>query len=89
MLAVFVAILIAYPFSMSFAHRAASFVFRKISHEAVISTFIGLALVVGIWEGGLLGVLVVVTIGLIGGFPRTLSWGSTSACSSWVTTRRY
>ncbi|PIA69757.1 tripartite tricarboxylate transporter permease [Pseudomonas sediminis] len=68
MLAVVVAILIAYPFSMSFAHRAASFVFRKISHEAVISTFIGLALVVGIWEGGLLGVLVVVTIGLLGGF---------------------
>ncbi|TBV03752.1 tripartite tricarboxylate transporter permease [Phytopseudomonas dryadis] len=68
MLAVIVAILIAYPFTMNFAHQAASFVARKISHEAVIATFIGLVLVVGIWEGGLLGLLVIVTIGLLGGF---------------------
>jgi putative tricarboxylic transport membrane protein len=41
MLAVVIAILIAYPFSMNFAHRAASFVSRRISHEAVIATFVG------------------------------------------------
>lgn len=68
MLAVIVAILVAYPFTMNFAHRAASFVVRKISHEAVIATFIGLVLVIGIWEGGLLGLLVIVTVGLLGGF---------------------
>ncbi|MDR8384600.1 tripartite tricarboxylate transporter permease [Pseudomonas sp. JL2] len=67
-LAVVVAILIAYPFTMNYAHRAASYVSRKISHEAVISTFVGLILVIGIWEGGLLGLLVIVTIGLLGGF---------------------
>lgn len=68
MLAVLIAILIAYPFSMNFAHRAASFVSRRISHEAVIATFVGLILVIGIWEGGLLGLLVILTIGLLGGF---------------------
>ncbi|WP_341962734.1 tripartite tricarboxylate transporter permease [Pseudomonas sp. RC10] len=68
MLAVIVAILIAYPFTMNYAHRAASFVSRKISHEAVISTFVGLILVIGIWEGGALGLLVIVTVGLLGGF---------------------
>ncbi|WP_205884851.1 tripartite tricarboxylate transporter permease [Pseudomonas syringae] len=68
MLAVVVAILIAYPFTMNYAHRAASYVSRKISHEAVIATFVGLILVIGIWEGGLLGLLVIVTVGLLGGF---------------------
>ncbi|MEO4017394.1 tripartite tricarboxylate transporter permease [Pseudomonas rossensis] len=68
MLAVVIAILIAYPFTMNYAHRAASYVSRKISHEAVISTFVGLILVIGIWEGGLLGLLVIITIGLLGGF---------------------
>ncbi|WP_371918974.1 tripartite tricarboxylate transporter permease [Pseudomonas sp. B15(2017)] len=67
MLAVVVAILVAYPFTMNFAHGAAAFVVRNISHEAVISTFIGLVLVIGIWEGGLLGLLVIVTVGLLGG----------------------
>lgn len=68
MLAVIVAILIAYPFTMNYAYRAASWVTRKISHEAVIATFVGLILVIGIWEGGLLGLLVIVTVGLLGGF---------------------
>ena len=68
MLAVIVAILVAYPFTMNFAHGAAAFVVRKISHEAVIATFIGLVLVIGIWEGSLLGLLVIVTVGLLGGF---------------------
>lgn len=67
MLAVIIAILIAYPFSMNFAHRAASFVSRKVSHEAVIATFVGLILVIGIWEGGLLGLMVILTVGLLGG----------------------
>lgn len=68
MLAVIVAILVAYPFTMNFAHGAAAFVARRISHEAVIATFIGLVLVIGIWEGGLLGLMVILTIGLLGGF---------------------
>jgi hypothetical protein len=68
LLAVVVAILIAYPFTMNYAHKAAAYVSRSISHEAVISTFIGLILVIGIWEGGLLGLAVIITVGLLGGF---------------------
>lgn len=68
LLAVVIAILVAYPFTMNYAHRAAAFVARHISHEAVIATFVGLILVIGIWEGGVLGLLVIVTIGLLGGF---------------------
>ncbi|MDH4571903.1 tripartite tricarboxylate transporter permease [Salinicola acroporae] len=72
LLAVVLALLIAYPFSMNYARRAASFVSRNISHEAIIGTFVGLILVIGLWEGGLLGLLVVVTVGLVGGFLSRL-----------------
>lgn len=72
LLAVIIAILVAYPFTMNFAHAAASFVARKISHEAVIATFIGLVMVIGVWEGGFLGVLVVLTVGMVGGFLARL-----------------
>ncbi|WP_275630259.1 tripartite tricarboxylate transporter permease [Pseudomonas sp. 273] len=67
LLAVLVAVLIAYPFAMNFAHRAASFVSRRVSHEAVIATFVGLILVIGLWEGGVLGLLVILSVGLLGG----------------------
>ncbi|CAM4187848.1 tripartite tricarboxylate transporter permease [Kerstersia similis] len=68
LMAVIVALLVAYPFAMNYAHRAATFVARKVSHEAVIATFIGLVLVIGIWEGGLLGLLVILSVGMLGGF---------------------
>ncbi len=67
LLAVALAVLIAYPLTMNFAHRAASFVSRKLSHEAIIATFIGLILVISIWEGGLMGFLVILLMGLTGG----------------------
>ncbi|SFC53997.1 Tripartite tricarboxylate transporter TctA family protein [Pseudomonas citronellolis] len=67
LLAVLVAALVAYPFAMNFAHRAAAFVSQRVSHEAVIATFVGLILVVGLWEGGLLGLLVILSMGLVGG----------------------
>ena len=67
LLSVALAGLIAYPLSMNFAHRAASFVARKISHEAIIATFMGLVVVIGYWEGQWLGVLCVLTVGLLGG----------------------
>ncbi|MFL9923776.1 tripartite tricarboxylate transporter permease [Herbaspirillum lusitanum] len=72
LMAVVVALLIAYPFAMNYAHRAATFVARKVSHEAVIATFIGLVLVIGIWEGGVLGLLVILSIGMLGGFLERL-----------------
>lgn len=67
LLAVLLAALIAYPLAMNYARVAAVFVSRRISHEAIIATFVGLVLVIGCWEGGLLGILVIVSVGLLGG----------------------
>lgn len=67
LLSVILATLIAYPFAMNNARRAAAFVVKRVSHEAIIGTFAGLILVVSIWEGGLLGLFVVLTVGLVGG----------------------
>jgi putative tricarboxylic transport membrane protein len=67
MLAVVLAGLVSYPFAMNYAHSAAAFVSRRLSHEAIIATFVGLVAVIGVWEGEALGLLVVVTMGLIGG----------------------
>lgn len=67
LLGVLLAALIAYPFAMNYARSAAAFVSRRISHEAIIATFVGLVLVIGLWEGQLLGLLVVIAVGLVGG----------------------
>ena len=67
LLAVLLAALIAYPLAMNYARVAAVFVSRRISHEAIIATFVGLVLVIGCWEGGPLGMLVIVSVGLLGG----------------------
>jgi putative tricarboxylic transport membrane protein len=67
LLAVALASLVAYPFAMNYARAAAAFVARRLSHEAIIATFIGLVLVIGVWEGGVLGLFVILTVGLVGG----------------------
>ncbi|MER5837795.1 hypothetical protein ABT116_45545, partial [Streptomyces sp. NPDC002130] len=67
LLAVVTATVIAYPFAMNYAYRAASAVVKHISHEAVIAVFTGLVVVISIWEGGILGLLITVTVGLVGG----------------------
>lgn len=67
LLAVALAALVSYPFAMNYARRAAMFVSRKVSHEAIIATFVGLIIVISVWEGALLGLLVILTMGLMGG----------------------
>ena len=67
LLSVALAAVVSYPFAMNYARRAALFVSRKISHEAIIATFVGLIVVISFWEGGLLGLLVILTMGLMGG----------------------
>ncbi len=62
----------AYPLAMNYAHRAASFVARKLSHEAIIATFAGLIVVISVWEGQLLGLAVILTVGLVGGLLARL-----------------
>ncbi len=59
--------LIAYPLTVRYARQAALFVARNLSHEAVIGAFAGLVLVVAMYEGGMYGVIVMLTVGLVGG----------------------
>ena len=72
LLSILLAALIAYPLAMHHAHRAAAFVARKLSHEAIIATFAGLIVVIGVWEGQLPGLAVIVTVGLFGGMLSRL-----------------
>ena len=58
---VLVAAIVVYPLAMKFAAPAASFVMRKVSHEAVVAAFTALILMVAVWEGGIYGVLVAVS----------------------------
>lgn len=77
MLAVALAALVSYPFAMNYARSAALFVSRKVSHEAIIATFVGLIVVISIWEGGLLGLAVILTMGLLGGLlSRTIGFNT-------------
>lgn len=72
LLSVLLAALIAYPLAMNYAHRAASFVARRLSHEAIIATFSGLIVVISFWEGQWLGLAVILTVGLFGGLLSRL-----------------
>lgn len=67
LIAVTLAVLIAYPFAMTHAHRTAAWVMRHVSHEAIIGAFSGLAVVIAWYDGGILAVLVTITVGLAGG----------------------
>ncbi|OZF42621.1 tripartite tricarboxylate transporter permease [Rhodococcus sp. 14-2470-1a] len=67
LLGVIVAAIAVYPLAMKFAAPAASFVMRNVSHESVVAAFAALILMVAVWEGGIYGVLVVITVGLVGG----------------------
>ncbi|MDF1706148.1 MAG: tripartite tricarboxylate transporter permease [Aeromicrobium sp.] len=67
LMGVLIAALIAYPLTVTYARRAAVFVARRLSHEAVVGAFAGLVLVVAMYEGGFYGVVVMLTVGLVGG----------------------
>jgi putative tricarboxylic transport membrane protein len=62
-----VAAAISYPFAMRYAHSAARWVTRRISHETVVATFTALLLVISVWEAGLLGLAVALTISVVSG----------------------
>jgi hypothetical protein len=73
LLAISVAALVAYPFAMRYAHGAAIWVTRRISHETVVATFSALLLVISVWEAGLLGAVVAITVAVVSGaFVRLL-----------------
>lgn len=76
LMATVIAIVVAYPFAMNFAYRAASFVTRRIGQEAIIAVFGGLVATISLWEGGLTGLLVTLTVGLTGGvLNRAIGFG--------------
>ena len=66
-IAALIAIVIAYPFVMTNAHRAATWVMKSVSHEAIIAGFAALICVICLYEGGLLALGVTITVGLVGG----------------------
>lgn len=65
--AVAIAALVAYPLAMNYAGKAAKLVALRLSHEAIIAAFVALVMVIGMWEGGVLGLVVVLAVGLLGG----------------------
>lgn len=67
LLGVILAGIIVYPLAMRFAPTAAAFIMRHVSQEAIIAAFVALIVMISLWEGGLLGLLVVATIGSVGG----------------------
>src|SRR5699024_1280280 len=66
-IAAVIAIAIAYPFVMTNAHRAATWVMRSVSHEAIITGFAPLICVICLYEGGLLALGVTLSVGLVVG----------------------
>jgi predicted membrane channel-forming protein YqfA (hemolysin III family) len=77
LLSVFLAALVSIRFHELCPPGLLRSVSRKLSHEAIIGTFVGLVLVIGYWEGQYLGLLVIVTIGLIGGLLyRTIGFNT-------------
>ena len=55
-------------------HKARSWtekMLRAISHEALIGAFCGLVIMLAFYEAGIIGILLALTIGLVGGFLHT------------------
>lgn len=63
----FVAFLVAYPFSMNYARRASAWVLKHVSQEAIISMFSGLIVVISYFEAGVVGIAIAITIAIFGG----------------------
>lgn len=72
LLGVVIAGLVAYPFAMRYARAASAFVSRTVSHEALIGAFVALIVVVSWYEGGLLGLVISLTVAAVGGLAHRL-----------------
>lgn len=72
LLGVIIAGLIVYPLTMRYAATAASFIMRKVSHEAIIAAFLALIVMISLWEGGIVGLLVVASVATVGGLLTRL-----------------
>lgn len=61
----------AYPIAMHKARSWTEKMLRAISHEALIGAFCGLVIMLAFYEAGIIGILLALTIGLVGGFLHT------------------
>lgn len=64
--------LLAYPISIRKARAWTEKMFRKISHEALIGSFLGLIFMLAFYEAGLMGIIIALCIGLFGGILHNL-----------------
>lgn len=67
LMGVILAGVLVYPLVMRYAPVAAKFIMRHVSQEAIIAAFVALIVMISLWEGGVLGLLVVTTVGTVGG----------------------
>ena len=67
LMGVILAGVLVYPLVMRYAPVAAKFIMRRVSQEAIIAAFVALIVMISLWEGGVLGLLVVTTVGTVGG----------------------
>ncbi|HHV79535.1 MAG TPA: tripartite tricarboxylate transporter permease [Firmicutes bacterium] len=59
--------LIAYPVAIKYARKGTELLFKLVSHEALIGSFVGLIIMLAYYEAGIVGVAVALTIALFGG----------------------
>lgn len=84
-----IALLITYPITVKYARRIAEFCFKNISHEALISLFFALVVLLAWMDAGLVGVRGVILIATIGGVLNRLGVHlgiqfMVYYCSSWL-----
>lgn len=72
-----VASLIAYPFTMNYARKAAVLVMKLVSQEAIVAMFLGLTTLLAFYEAGFTGVILTFTVAIVGGLlNRVLGFGA-------------
>jgi putative tricarboxylic transport membrane protein len=67
LLSVIVAGIIAYPLTMNYAHKASIWIMEHVGQESIISMFSGLVVVASCYEAGFVGLVITVTVAIVGG----------------------
>lgn len=85
-----VAIIITYPIAIKYASKICKFVFKRISHEALLGMFFGLVLMLAFMDGGLINIGGVLLVSIVAGVLNR--WGvnygvqfMTLYCAGWLT----
>jgi hypothetical protein len=84
-----VALMITYPIAIKYARRISEFVFKRISHEALMSLFFALVVMLAYRDTGVIGICGVFLVAIVGGMLNR--WGVHLGiqfmifyCSSWL-----